>query len=114
MADVESILLARDSAGVPAGPVSSFRSGNNPLHAVIRLNGVEKGTRVRAAWVAVDAGGEKNYTVASQDLTAEIQGNIVNFTVSLPRPWPPGHYRIDVYINENLTRSLVFEVEESR
>ena len=91
--------------------VTVFAPNDNPLHSIIRLSGVERGTKVRAVWTAVDAGGEKDYEIASQDLTAGIQGNIADFKVSLPRPWPAGRYKVDVYLNDVLTRSHGFEVK---
>ncbi len=108
---VENILLCRDSAGVPGPAVERFQSSDNPLHAVIRLSGVEMGTKVRAELVAVNAGGEEDYTVAGEDLTVDMGGRSATFTVGLPRPWPPGTYRIDLYLNGRPARGLKFEIE---
>lgn len=109
---VENILLCRDSAGVPGPAVDRFRASDNPLHAVIQLSGVETGAKVRAELVAVDAGGEEDYTVAGEDLTVDMGGYSATFTIGLPRPWPPGNYRIDVYLNGRPARALEFEIEE--
>lgn len=108
---VENILLCRDSAGVPGPAVERFQTSDNPLHAVIRLSGVEMGTKVRAELVAVNAGGEEDYTVAGEDLTVDIGGRSATFTVELPRPWPSGAYRIDVYLNGRPARALKFAIE---
>lgn len=108
---VENILLFRDSAGVPGPAVDRFTASDNPLHAVIQLSGVEMGTKVRAELVAVDAGGEEDYTVAEEDLTVDMGGRSANFTIELPRPWPPGTYRVDVYLNGRPARALEFEIE---
>ncbi len=111
-ASVEAIVLARDSGGRPGAIVSAFHPRDNPLHAMIRLSGVERGTRVRAVWSAVEAGGETDYIIATQDLTAEIRGNVGDFMVSLPRSWPVGRYRVDVYLGDRLARSQEFAVQE--
>jgi|GEM_PF-4233269 len=112
-AKVDDILLARDDGGGRAGEVvMRFGTDDNPLHGVIRLNGVKRGTSVGAVWMAVEAGGVHNHVVASRDLTAGIQGNVADFSVSLPRAWPEGRYRVDVYLDGILVRSREFEIDE--
>jgi hypothetical protein len=109
---VESIKLARDENGSAGEEVSVFHPKDNPMHAVVRLTEFESGTKVRVVLMAVSvATGEKNTKVAEIEKETGSLQNELDTTFTLPRDWPTGSYRVDVYVNGSLDKSRTYEVE---
>lgn len=110
---VDSIALARDNGSGGAGDeVQTFKTADNPQHAIIRTSHVPSGTKVKIDWVAVDAGGEKNTTVVTKDYVLEGMENTVTISAELPGGvWPAGKYRVDAYVGDKLAKSKDFIVE---
>jgi hypothetical protein len=53
----------------------------------------------------VDAAGLRNQKIVETEPFRGIV-NRVKFNFSLPRAWPPGKYRVDVYVDGKKDRSL--------
>src|SRR5688500_10879340 len=109
--DITSTVLARGvSNNVPVDPTTEFAPGDT-FFLIVELDDPPSGTRVKADWSAVDAGGETNVKIGDKELTITGNTNIVNFSLALPRPWPVGIYKVDLYINDTLSRTLEFTVK---
>jgi hypothetical protein len=76
----------------------------------VELNRIETGLKVKLVWIAVDAGGEKNFEIDHAEFTS-LAVNIVNGQIELPNDWPVGKYRLDIYLNDALAKSVDFAVE---
>ena len=108
---IQSVRLARDNgSGEPGDTVTSFSPGDHIFHAVVELNRIETGLKVRLAWIAVEAGGEKNLEIDRSEFTG-LAANTIHGQIELPNDWPTGRYKLDVYLNDALARSVAFTVE---
>ena len=108
---VQSVRLARDDGnGEPGNTVTAFAPSDHVFHAVVELNRIEAGLKVKLSWLAVDAGGEKNFEIDSTEFTS-LAANVVNGRIELPQDWPVGKYRLDIYLNDALAKSVEFPVQ---
>ena len=108
---VVSIDLATDSNGQPGDTVQSFSPTDNPMHFVIKLSEASKGTKVKVVLKAVDVdSGDKDTTVGSLDYETKSLENRVNAQFELPRDWPTGQWRLEVFVNGALDKTRDFRV----
>jgi hypothetical protein len=111
-AKVQSVSLARDNGSGKAGEtVTEFNSNEKVQHVSVNLNDVPPGTKVQAVWMAVDAGGIKNQRVFGKEMKTEANTKTANFDLSLGRTFPPGDYKIEIFINEKLAKTLNYKVK---
>jgi hypothetical protein len=108
---VKRIYMARDNAGEPGDETSSYDPSDHTVHCIIELNKAKKGTRVRYVWMAVDVEGEKDKEIKTTDYTTNSFENKVHGHLQLQSAWPKGTYRVDVYINGNLDKTVDYTVE---
>jgi hypothetical protein len=107
---VEKIYMAKDNDGEPGDETSSYEPSDHKVHCLIDLNKAKKGTKVRFVWKAVDVEGEKNKEIKSTDYTTNSFENKVHGHLQLPYDWPKGTYRVEVYINDNLDKTIDYTV----
>jgi hypothetical protein len=98
------------SKSAVTGAATAFKPADKVLHLGVTLKSLKAGAKVRGVLVAVDAGGVKDYKIVEQTLNSALVNNI-HFTFSLPRPWPVGKYRADLYINGKKELSLPYVVK---
>ncbi len=111
---VAEIALARDDGkGNPGELTDKFSTDDAPIHCLIRLNSTEKAT-VKMILVAVKAAGLLPETKSiSVSYTTRGNEDGVNFHASPAKGWQPGDYRVDVFVNGKLSKSLAFEIAKS-
>jgi hypothetical protein len=109
---IRSAVLARGYAnGQAVGVTRSFHPTDNPLHCVIHLGAISAVTKLRVVWVAVNAGGVHNYKIAEKTFTLHrAVDTTVNATLSLPRKWPVGTYKVVLYLNGRVARTIGFSI----
>jgi hypothetical protein len=61
--------------------------------------------------IAVETEAGSNQSVLTEDYDLGGINNQVDFTVTLPRPWPVGSYRVDAYVDDSLTISRTIMIE---
>lgn len=107
------------TANIAGAKMATDPDGNNPttvfspedvFYAVVDLANAPDDTTVKATWVVVKAEGvDENMTVDEAELTSG--SGTLQFDLTNDNPWPAGKYRVDLYLNDELDRSLDFEVE---
>lgn len=108
---IESVTLSRDDgSGSPGETVTAFSPSDRVFHATIQLNRIETGLKVKLAWIAVDAGGAQNELIDESEFTG-LAVNTINGQIELPQDWPTGKYRLDIFLNDELKRSVDFTVD---
>ena len=108
---VASIEMATEKGGQPGDTVQSFSPTDNPMHFVIKLNDSAKGTKVRVVLMAVSVStGDKDTKVGELDYETKALEDRVNAQFELPRDWPTGSWRLEVYINGVLDETRDFQV----
>lgn len=103
---VESVKLTDDGGD----EVTNFKTTDNPHRAVVKLSEIESGTKVKAVWTAVNAGGAKNEKILDKELETDSMMNQVNFSLSMPNPFPTGDYKLDIYLNGKLVKTVNYKV----
>ncbi len=79
------------------------------FYAIVDRRNAPDTTNIKAVWIAVNLEG-----AAPNEVIRETSGTVgsgrVNFRLSLTEPWPPSEYKVDIYLNNKLNRTLTFEV----
>lgn len=106
-ANIADAQMARDSEGNQ--PTTVF-APDETFYCVVDLANAPDDTKVSAIWTAVDVEGADPGTIIEQtDLTTS-SGNLY-FELSNSNLWPIGQYKVDLYLNDELDRTLQFEVQ---
>jgi|SRR5215813_8331046 len=108
---VDEINMAKDNDGNPGEEATTFEPGDRTIHCVIKLNKAKGGTKVRFDWKAVDVQELGNGNIRSIDYTTKSFENSIHAHLTLPRDWPKGSYRVNVYINGALDKQISYTVE---
>jgi len=113
---IEKTALVRDT-GNKFEPVESF-TPKDTLGVLVFLSEPKAGTKVKGVWTAVDAGGLKDKKIFEKEVefTAETlkevkEKNRVDFTLSHDNPYPTGDYKLDLYLNGELAKTVEFEIK---
>jgi hypothetical protein len=107
-ANISEAYLSKDDAGQQTTTV--FTPADTTFYSQVELSNAPDSTTLKAVWTAVAATGEEpNQLIDETTLT----GGDGNYTFSLQNdsPWPTGQYKVDLYLNDTLDRTLTFTVE---
>jgi hypothetical protein len=80
------------------------------FYLIVDLANAPDSTEVEATWVAVDVEGVDPETEIDSAALTSGDGRLT-FDLTNDDLWPVGRYRVDVYLNGDLERSLEFEVQ---
>jgi hypothetical protein len=108
---LEDLHMAKDKAGDPGDETNSFSPGDRTIHCVAKLNEAKAGTNMKFSWFIVDAGGSKDEKIKDIDYTTGALENIVHGHLTLPKDWPIGKYKVDVFVNGNLEKTARYSVQ---
>lgn len=109
---VEDVYLARDDGEGKAGEVTAvFSPTDIPIHCIVVLTKSDPAA-VRMNFVAVKVNGVKpDSRVVSTSFATRQGQDRVFFTGKPHGRWTAGSYRIDVFVNDKLEKSLDFEIK---
>ena len=106
-ANIADAQMARDSEG--AQPITVF-AAEETFYCIVKLANAPDDTMVKASWFAVEAEGvDPNFLIDETELTSG-SGSLY-FELSNTNLWPVGNYKVDLYLNGELDRTLEFEVK---
>lgn len=108
---VDKISMAKDDNGKPGESTTTFAPSDRTVQCVINLNKAKGGTQVKVVWVAVDVEGSKNEELKSIDYTTKSFESKITGHLTWPRDWPSGTYKLEVYINGALDKTINYTVE---
>jgi hypothetical protein len=101
-----------DGSGDPADDaVLVFGPQDRTIHCVVKLKDSQAGTQMKFSWWIVDADGAKNENIKDIEYTTKALENVVHSHLKLPRDWPKGKYKVDVYVNGSLDKTARYAVE---
>jgi len=107
-ANIRDAYMARDEAGTDRTTVFAQQ---DVFYCIVEVANAPEDTTVKAVWTAVNVENtEPNTLIDEYELTttdAILPFNLVN---SQGR-WPPGTYKVEIYLNGTLDRTLDFEVQ---
>ena len=106
---IDELYMANSKDGEAA---TTFSPTDHTIYCIIELNRIAKDTRVKFSWIAVDVEGEeKNFKFLDVKYRTKALENVVKAHATLPRDWPTGHYKVEVYINGLLDRSSSYSIK---
>ena len=113
---IEKTVLARKTED-GFDPVKSLKP-NDTVAVLVFLSEAKVGTKVKAVWTIVDAGGEQDKKILEKktELTAEAikgveEANRINFSLVPDDPFPVGDYKVDIYLNGELAKTVPFKIK---
>jgi hypothetical protein len=108
-ANIKSAVLSPDSSGTPE--TTSFTPDQQTFYCIVDLANAPDDTTVKAVWTAVDTGGvvEPNYVIDEAELTSA--DAVLTFDLANDSYWPTGQYKVDLYLNGELDRTIPFTVQ---
>ncbi len=107
-ANISDAYLTFNSDG--SGNTSTF-STDQTFYSIVKVKNAPEDTVLKAVWIAVDVEGvEPNYLISEYEITT---GNDNEFTFNLEndQSWPSGTYKVDLYLNDTLEKTLEFSVQ---
>ena len=117
-ANITQATLSKDVTGdnfEPSDPTTTFPIDQPVIHLVVNVANAPSDTKVKAVWTAVDVGdaAPANTQIAEVEVTLDASGT-AHFTLSVPDSgaWPVGKYKVDVYLNDKLDRTLEYSVAQ--
>ena len=106
-ANIQDAYLAADEEGTT--PVKSFTQ-DQVFYAIVNMANAPDDTTLKATWYAVDAEGvEPNLMIDEVSLTGG--DGVYPFSLENNDLWPLGTYKVDLWLNDKLDRTLEFTVE---
>lgn len=104
----EEVYMAKEADG-PA--TSTFSPSDRKVHVVINLNKAKSGTDVKVIWIAEEVEGASNRQLKTLDYTTKAFEKKIPGYLTWSQDWPKGRYKVEVFIDGNLDRTVYYEVE---
>lgn len=106
-ANIGDAWLSTDEEGINRTTVFTQ---SDTFNMFLELKNAPDDTKVKASWIAVSAEGlDPNYVIYESEYTSS--DDTIRFFLTNDQLWPVGSYKVDVYLNGTLDRSLAFEVQ---
>ena len=110
-AAIKELHMARDDGGKPGDQSDTFEPGDRTIHCVATLKEAKSGTAMKFSWWIVDADGTQNQKIKDIDYSTRTLENIIHGHLTLPQDWPKGKYKVQVYVNGDLDKTVNYTVE---
>src|SRR5512139_985944 len=117
-ANITQAVLAKDVKGdtfEPVNPTSTFPTDQSVINLVVTVANAPSETKVKTVWTAVDVGdaAPANTKIDEAELTLDASGK-THFTLAVPSSgvWPAGKYKVEVYLNDKLDRTLEYTIAQ--
>jgi len=116
-ANITNATLSKDVTGSafdPVDPTTTFPVDQPIIHLVANVANAPEGTKVKSVWTAVDVGdaAPANTKLDEAEVTLDASGTAHFTLASNSGTWPAGKYKVDVYLNDKLDRTLEYTVAE--
>lgn len=107
-ANIRSATLSANASGSPAKTV--FRQDDFTIYCIVELANAPADTVVKSVWIAADVEGvDPNTLIDAVSLTS---GDAkLTFDLTNNQLWPVGRYKVELYINDKLDRTLEYQVQ---
>jgi serine protease Do len=105
-ANIAEARLTKDEAGTQA--TTTFNP-EDTFYLIVDLANAPDSTTVKAEWTAVSVAGADPNTVLDDAILTTGDGTLT-FDLTNDTPWPAGDYKVALYLNDELDRTLTFRV----
>ena len=112
---VTDAVLAKDLTADTATPVdvtTEYAPEQKDFHFVVTVNDAPKDTKFKSAWTALDIGGTTppNTKLEERELIVTGSGTFEFTLAPKTGKWASGKYKVDLYTNNKLDRTINFTV----
>jgi tetratricopeptide (TPR) repeat protein len=90
--------------------ITSFLASDRVLHCIAELSQAKAGTQVKFIWNTVQISGSQNEAFKTVEYATKTGELLVHGNLTLPNDWPRGTYRVDVYVNNTLSKSVNYSI----
>jgi tetratricopeptide (TPR) repeat protein len=108
---VNRVYMARNFPAAASDLTTNFAATDHAIHCVAELNQAREGTLVRFVWKTVSVGSSQNEAFKTTDYTTKAGESRVHGYLTLPDEWPRGTYKVEIYINNTLARSVNYSIQ---
>lgn len=106
-ANIRDAKMARDYDG--NNPTTVFNQ-DDTFYCIVDLANAPDGTKIKASWVAAEVEGAEPNTFIDETELSTGSGS-VHFELSNNDLWPKGTYGVQLFLNDELDRTLQFTVQ---
>ncbi len=107
---IQTVSMAKNNNGRPGEPTMSFMPSDRMIFCVITFNVARAGTKVRFVWKTVEIEGSRNEEIKTVDYVTKPLEDKVQGNLTLPRDWPTGTYKVDIYVNGTFAKTVNYRV----
>ena len=107
-ASTASITSATLTADPASGAETTTFTSDQPFYCVVVLANAPDSTKVKAVWYTVDDAGTAGKITENEIVGS---GSPINFKATPSNPWPVGNYRVEIYLNDALNKTIDFSVQ---
>ncbi len=112
--NVESIALMRDDGKGNAGvETEGFKTTDVPIHFRVTLDSLKSSTIKMNLVAAAVERLKAEYKIITLSFKTNGNQKIVYFESSPNKAWLPGKYRVDIFIDDKLSKNKEFQIENS-
>jgi hypothetical protein len=104
-----NISNAYTTANPDGGSPTTVFAQDQVFYAIVQLANAPADSAVKAVWTAVQVEGYEGEMYLSETVLTSGDG-MLTFEMSNANLWPIGVYKVDLYLNDTLDRTLQFEV----
>ncbi len=112
---IKTVEMSRSFQDFPAKAIDTttvFKPTDSPLHCVVTLNsGTAKDVKIKASWYVVSAAGLDNESIKDLEFVTDGKKNVLDFYLTYNKDWPVGTYRVDIFVDDALNRTVNFSVQ---
>ena len=106
-ANIADVWMSTDEAGDQR--VTSYAQ-DAIFYAQVDLKNAPDDTVLKAVWTAIDVQDtDPNLVITETEFTTG--SGVINFNLSNDNLWPTGTYKVDIYMNGELAKTLTFDVQ---
>jgi hypothetical protein len=107
-ANITEAKLTADSEG--AQPTTVFAQ-DQVFYCIVTVANAPEDTTLKVVWTAVEVPGEEPNLVLNETEATTGEDEVFTFHLNNDNLWPAGKYKVDIYLNDELDRTLDFEVQ---
>jgi hypothetical protein len=108
---VKEVHIAKDNGkGAPGEETNAFGPADRTIHCVVELAEAKSGSKIKISWWIVEAEGAKDEKIEDFEYTTKGEDSMVHGHLSMPEDWPPGKYKVEVYVNGTLEKTVGYTV----
>ena len=108
---IDQAYMSRNYPAAATDLTTQFVPSDRTVHCVVELNQAKAGTVVKFVWKTVQVDDSQNEIIKTVDYTTKAGEGRVHGNLSLPQDWPRGTYKVEIYVNDTLGKTINWSVE---